>query len=100
MDEEVDALKAKLDAFSRRLDARSREFKTTGELKNEEAMGSLRKRHETLNLKLDRAIRAGVVSDILKLEIERDFASLLDDIGRREKEFDAAAIKDAQASPS
>ena len=100
MDEEVDALKAKLDAFSRRLDARSREFKTTGKLKNEEAMGSLRKRHETLNLKLDRAIRAGVVSDILKLEIERDFASLLDDIGRREKEFDAAAIRDVQASPS
>ena len=100
MDEEADALKAKLDAFSRRLDDRIHEFRTTGEIKKEEAMRSLRKRHETMKVRLDRAIRAGVVSDILKLEIERDFASLLDDIGLLENEFDAAAIRDAQANPN
>ena len=98
MDEEAKALKAKLDVFSHRLDGRIYEFRRTGELQSDEAMESLRKRHEAMKMRLDRAIRTGVVSDILKLEIERDFASLLDDIGLLEKEFDAAAIRDAQAT--
>jgi hypothetical protein len=59
MSKEVDTLRARLDAFSRQLDAKIREFKVTGELKSKETIEILRKRQEALKTKLDRAIRAG-----------------------------------------
>ena len=39
----------------------------------------------------------GNVSDILRLEFERDLNALLDDFSRMEKEFDAAAMKESRA---
>jgi len=88
MSEEGDALRARFDAFSRRLDAKTREFKATGELESEDAIESLRKRRNAMKAKLDRAIRAGAVSDLLKLELERDFEGLLGEFSRMEKAFD------------
>src|SRR5215467_3236154 len=95
MSKEVDTLRARLDAFSRQLDTKIREFKATGELQSEETIKILRKRQEALKTKLDRAIRAGAVSDILKVEFERDFEGLLDEFRRKEKEFDAATVTGA-----
>jgi len=95
MSEEVDTLRARLDAFSRRLDAKIREFKATGELESNETIEILRKRQLALKEKLDRAIRAGAVSDMLKLERKRDFEGLLGELRRMEKEFDAATVTGA-----
>ena len=93
MDEKTATLRARLDDFSRRLDASTREFETTGELTERQA--SVRKRSEAIKAELDRAIQAGNVSDILRLEFERDLNALLDDFSRMEKEFDAAAMKES-----
>jgi hypothetical protein len=99
MDEKTDALKARFDAFSRLLDARMHAFKTTGRLASEgKATESLRKRQEAMKIKLDRAIRAGAVSDILKLEFDRNLDALLGEFSRLEKEFDAAAATDAKSA--
>ncbi len=95
MSKEVDTLRARLDAFSRQLDAKIREFKATGELESKETIEVLRKRQEALKTKLDRAIRAGAVSDMLKLERKRDFEGLLDEFRRMEKEFNAATVTGA-----
>jgi hypothetical protein len=95
MSKAVDTLRARLDTFSRQLDAKMREFKATGELESEKTIEILRKRQEALKTKLDRAIRAGAVSDMLKLEFERDFGGLLDELRRKEKEFDAATVTGA-----
>lgn len=95
MDEKTATLRARLDDFSRRLDASTREFETTGELTERQA--SVRKRSEAIKAELDRAIQSGNVSDILRLEFERDLNALLDDFSRMEKEFDAAAMKKSRA---
>jgi hypothetical protein len=95
MDEKTATLRARLDDFSRRLDAKTREFKATGELTERQA--SVRKRSEAMKAELDRAIQAGSVSDILRLEFERDLNALLDDFSRMEKVFDAAAMKESKA---
>jgi hypothetical protein len=95
MSKAVDTLRARLDAFSCQLDAKMREFKATGELESEKTIEILRKRQEALKTKLDRAIRAGAVSEMLKLEFERDFGGLLDELRRKEKEFDAGTVTGA-----
>ena len=95
MDDKTAALRARLDDFSRRLDASTSEFETTGELT--ERQSSVRKRSEAIKAELDRAIQAGTVSDILRLEFERDLNALLDDFSRMEKKFDAAAVKESRA---
>jgi len=95
MSKAVDTSRARLDTFSRQLDVKMREFKATGELESEKTIEILRKRQEALKTKLDRAIRAGAVSDMLKLEFERDFGGLLDELRRNEKEFDAATVTGA-----
>ena len=95
MSKAIDTLRARLDAFSCQLDTKIREFKAMGELQSEETIEILRKRQEALKTKLDRAIRAGAVSDILKVEFERDFEGLLDELRRMEKEFNAATVTGA-----
>jgi uncharacterized protein YdcH (DUF465 family) len=95
MSKEVDTLRERLDAFSRQLDVKIREFKATGELESKETIEVLRKRQKALKTKLDRAIRAGAVSDMLKLERKRDFEGLLDELRRMEKEFNAATATGA-----
>ena len=100
MDERIDTLRARLDAFSRRLDAKVHDFKTTGRLIAEsEETENIRKRHEAMKIELDRAIHAGAVPDILRLEFERDLDGLLGEFLRLEKEFDATAIEDAKSKP-
>lgn len=100
MSEEADALRARFDAFSHRLDTKTREFKAMGRLEREDAIESLRNRHQAMKTKLDRAIRTGAVSDLLKWEFERNFEGLLSDFSRLEKEFDATGMGDAKVPPN
>ena len=61
MDQTIDALRTSFDAFSRRLEAKLKNFKATGQLTDEsEIAKNLRKRYEETKTKLDLAVRAGV----------------------------------------
>jgi hypothetical protein len=91
--DKTDALKERFDAFSRHLAAKIREFQTTGELSAESEAERIRKSHEAMTAKLDSAIGAGEIPDILRLEFERDFDGLLHDFRRVEREFHAAGAK-------
>jgi hypothetical protein len=98
MDEKTNALRTRFDAFSRRLHDKIHEFKTTGRLGAEsEETENIRKRHVAMQTKLDGAIRAGAVADIIRLEFERDLDGLLGEFLRLEKEFDAAAIGESKS---
>jgi hypothetical protein len=97
MDETIDALKMSFDAFSRRLEAKLKNFKATGQLTDEsEIAENLRKRYEATKTKLDLAIRAGDLPGIMKLEFDRALEALRVDLLRLERQFDTAAAKEAK----
>ena len=83
--EDHDPLRDKFDAFSRRLDARVREFKERGEFSgmHEAFTESIRKRQVSIQEKLDSAIHKGATRDLIKYEIERDFTGLIEDSMQR-----------------
>jgi hypothetical protein len=86
MSKTVDTLRARLDAFSRQLNAKIREFKATGELESKvETIEILRKRQEALKTQLDRAIRAGAVSDMLKTKTKRSLVRPVRSFSNRPK---------------
>src|ERR1700730_4855270 len=93
--EDHDPLRDKLDAFSRRLDARIREFKERGEFSgmHEEFTQSIRKRQASIKEKLDSAIRDGVARDLIKYETERNFNGLIEEFLQWEKQLDAETMK-------
>jgi hypothetical protein len=66
--EDHDPLMDKLDAFSRRLDARVREFKERGQFSgmHEAFTEGIRKRQVSIQEKLDSAIRNGATRDLIK----------------------------------
>jgi hypothetical protein len=93
--EDHDELRDKLDAFSRRLDARTREFKERGEFSDmhEPFLESIRKRQASIKKKLDSAIQHGAKRDLIKYEAERDFNGLIEEVLRWEKQLDADSMK-------
>jgi hypothetical protein len=93
--EDHDPLRDKLDAFSRRLDARVREFKERGEFSgmHEEFAQSIRKRQASIKEKLDSAIHNGATCDIIKYETERDFNGLIEEFLQWDKQLDAETMK-------
>jgi hypothetical protein len=93
--EDHDPLRDKLDAFSRRLDARVREFKERGEFSGmpEAFTESIRKRQASIQEKLDSAIHEGATRDLIKYEIERDFTGLIEEFLQWEKRLDAETMK-------
>jgi hypothetical protein len=93
--EDHDPLRDKFDAFSRRLDARTREFKERGEFSgmHEAFTQSIRKRQASIKQKLDSAIHNGATCDLIKYETERDFSGLIEEFVRREKQLDAETMK-------
>ena len=93
--EDHDELRDKLDAFSRRLDARAREFKERGEFSDmhEPFLESIRKRQASIKKKLDSAIQHGAKRDLIKYEAERDFNGLIEEVLRWEKQLDADSMK-------
>src|SRR4051812_26943936 len=97
MGETIDDLRMSFDAFSRRLEAKLKNFKATGQLTDEsEIVEDLRKRYEETRTKLDLAIRAGDLPGIIKLELDRTLEGLRVDLLRLERQFDTAAVKDAK----
>jgi hypothetical protein len=93
--EDHDPLRDKLDAFSRRLDARVREFKERGEFSGmpEEFTQSIPKRQASIQEKLDSAIHNGATRDLIKYETERDFNGLIEEFLQWEKQLDAETMK-------
>jgi hypothetical protein len=93
--EDRDPLRDKFDAFSRRLDARVREFKEGGEFSDIQGafLESIRKRQASIKEKLDSAIRNGATRDLIKYEAERDFYGLIEEFAKWEKQLDAETMK-------
>jgi hypothetical protein len=90
-----DALKASLEAFARRLDARVREFKDHGEFSDarEAFIESMRKRQASLSERLEAAIRNGMAWDVIKCEIELGFDALMEEFVQLEEHLDAEMMK-------
>jgi hypothetical protein len=94
-DEDHDELRSKLEAFSRRLDARAREFKERGEFSDihEPFLESIRERQASIKKKLDSAIQHSAKRDLIKYEAERDFNGLIEEFLQWEKQLDAESMK-------
>jgi hypothetical protein len=75
--EERDQMRAKLDAFSQRLDACTRGFKEQGELPDvhRALTGRIEQRRDRMQDKLAAAEAGGATWDVLKIELERDFGA-------------------------
>jgi len=91
---EHDALRTKLDAFSRRLAAAVEEFKGRGEFsaRHEAMSDSLRKRGASIRQKLQSAIDRREEWNVLKYDIERDYADLAVDFEQFVRELDVDAL--------
>ncbi len=97
-----DALGKKFDAFSRRLDAKTKEFKQRGELSagNKATSERLRKRMASVRQKLQSAIDKGREWEILGYEFERDLNDLAEDFERFVRRIDVVAMKPRRATRS
>jgi hypothetical protein len=89
------ALADRLDAFSRRLDKRIREFKERGEFSSLHtvSMEELEKHHELLRKKLKSAVHEGEAWHALKYEFERDLDALYERFTKWESRLDAEMAK-------
>jgi hypothetical protein len=97
MDKTIDELRTTFDEFSRRLEAKLKNFKATGQLTDEsEIAQDLKNRYETIKTKLDLAVRAGDFPSVMKLEVDRALEGLRTDFLRFERQFDTAAVKNAK----
>ncbi len=88
-----EALRSKLDEFSRRLDAKIKEFHERGELSLDQSTISsrLQERRASTQRKLDVAIEKEREADILKYEFERDLNDLAADFETFLRQIDVAA---------
>jgi hypothetical protein len=92
---ERDQMRARLDEFSRRLDARTREFKETGELSDlhQSLLRQIQGRHDRMQARLASAEASGSTWDVIKVELERDFRSVYDDLLLLNDRLDASQMK-------
>ena len=95
---ERDRMVIKLDEFSRRLDALTREFKERGELSDahQSLISRIQGRRERVQGKLACAEASGSAWEIIKVELERDFDSIYDDLLRLNEELDADQMRQEQ----
>jgi hypothetical protein len=79
---ERDELKDKLDEFSKRLDAHVRDLKERGEFTDvhRTLIDDIKRRHDQILKQLALAEAHGTPRDVIKIEAERDFSSLFDDL--------------------
>jgi hypothetical protein len=91
----IDPLPEALDALARRLSARTREFNNRGEFSkaHNAFLERRQKRHAAIEAKLEAAIRRGAIWQSIRLELERDFDTLLGNFGDLLDRMDAAAMK-------
>jgi hypothetical protein len=92
---ERDRMRAQLDEFSRRLDARTREFKETGELSDvhQSLIGQIEGRHARMQARLASVEANGSAWDVIRVEFERDFRSIFDDLLLLNDRLDASQMK-------
>lgn len=92
---ERDRMRARLDEFSQRLDARTREFKETGELSDlhQSLLSQIQGRHDRMQARLASAEASGSAWDVIRIELERDFGSIYDDLLLLDDRLDASQMK-------
>jgi hypothetical protein len=95
---EGDRMRAELDAFSQRLDARAREFKERGEFSDlhQSLLSDIQARHDRLQAKLASVEAHGSTWGVAKVECERDFRSIYDDLLLLDERLDADQMKQAR----
>lgn len=88
-------LRQELAQFSRRLDSRVREFQKDGEFSDVHGrlLDKLRDRQRRVEEKLKTAEQNGSTSDVLRIELERDFQGLSDELLLFEERLDAEQMK-------
>jgi len=88
---ERDELKERLDDFSRRLNAHMHDLKEQGEFTDvhRTLMDDITRRHDQIQKKLALAEAHGTPWDVIKIETERDFSSLFDDLLQINEQLDA-----------
>ena len=92
---ERDQMRARLDEFSHRLDARTREFEQQGEMSDlhRSLLGEIDGRRQRLQAKLAAAEASGSTWKVIKAEFERDFSSIQDDLLLIDERLDADQMK-------
>ena len=94
-EEHRDLLRTKLDEFSQRLDARTREFKERGEFSDvhRSLMTRIQQRRDRMLARLASAEAKGAKWEIIKIELDRDFSSIFDDFMQLNEKLDADGMK-------
>jgi hypothetical protein len=92
---ERDRMRARLDEFTQRLDACTREFKETGELSDlhQSLLRQIQGRHDRMQAKLAAVEAKGSAWDVIRNEFERDFRSIYDDLLLLDDRLDAGQMK-------
>ena len=95
---ECDRMRARLDEFSQRLDARTREFQERGELSDahQALMSQIQERRDRLQARLASVEATGSEWDVIRVECERDFGSIHDDLLLLDERLDADQMKQAR----
>src|SRR5438874_244704 len=85
----------KLADLSRRIDARSEEFKERGEFSDvhRDVANQIRQHHDQLRVKVEKVVGEGAVWGLIKAEFVRDYNRLFDDLLKFEEELDAQSMK-------
>jgi hypothetical protein len=94
-DAERDRMRARLDEFSQRLDARTREFRETGQLSDlhQSLLRQIQGRHDRMQARLASVEAKGSAWDVIRVEIERDFGSIYDDLLLLDDHLDVSQMK-------
>jgi hypothetical protein len=92
---ERDRMRARLDEFSQRLDARTREFQERGELSDvhQALMSQIHERRARLQGRLASVEATGSAWDVIRVECERDFSSIHNDLLLLDERLDADQMK-------
>jgi deoxyadenosine/deoxycytidine kinase len=88
-------LRGKLERFSHRLEARTREFEERGQFSDihRRLMKEIGQRAEKLRARVDAAAREGGHWNLLKVEFVRDYNSLFDNFELFEERLQADAMR-------
>lgn len=94
-DNEFDALRKQLDAFSVRLNARIKEFHDQGGFSDthQAFVTRIQQGHAAVEAKLASAVHDGAGAASTKYEIERDLNALVDEFGHLEERLNAESMK-------
>jgi hypothetical protein len=92
---ELDRMRGRLEEFSQRLDARTREFKETGELSDlhQSLLNQIQRRRDRMQARLASVEAHGSTWDVLRVEFERDFRSIYDNLLLLDDRLDASQMK-------